>query len=64
MPTGDIQKNRRDNKMTKRQTLNHIEKLEKELSKEKDIKRRVFLEATINIYCKKIGLESRYNEYR
>ena len=50
--------------MTKRQTLNHIEKLEKELSKEKDIKRRVFLEATINIYCKKIGLESRYNEYR
>lgn len=50
--------------MTKRQTLNHIEKLEKELSKEKDIKRRVFLEATINIYCKQIGLESRYNEYR
>ena len=42
-------------------TKNTIKRLEKELQEEtKDMKRRSFLKATINLYSKKLGMEPPY----
>ena len=42
-------------------TKNTIKRLEKELQEEtKDMKRRSFLKATINLYSKKLGMKPPY----
>ncbi|MBR0456178.1 MAG: hypothetical protein IJJ01_05860 [Firmicutes bacterium] len=47
----------------KKITKADIRRLEKELKAAKDIKRRVFLKATINIYSEKLGLECPYPKF-
>jgi len=45
-------------------TKSKIKQLEKELENEKtNMKRRVFLKATINIYSEKLGLKKPYSDY-
>ena len=46
----------------KKITRETIEKLEKELREETtNAKRKTFLKATINIYCKRLGMKERYS---
>lgn len=47
--------------MTREEIKERIRELEKELQIEQDLKRRTFLQATINRYLTKLGRTPKYN---